>query len=106
MIIKHEDENKKIGLVSTNGQVTIAVMQHYYSDEWWKDSELHSSIHAKSQRELREIVKQIKENCKIKEVSVTDGYTCTIYVNDVVGAKFWVKDRFGHIEEIDEAREA
>lgn len=81
-------------------------MQHFYSSEFWKDSELHSSIHAKNQNELLMIAKQIRDNCEIKEVSFGDGYTCTIYVNAVVGVTFWVKDRFGHITEIDEAREA
>lgn len=79
-------------------------MNHYYSNEWCRDE------HARTQEQLQEIARQIRENCKVEEIAQTAccneaGNVCTIYTNKNLGLKYWVKDTFGHISEIDEARE-
>ena len=74
-------------------------MNNYYSDEWCRDN------HARSQAELQEIARQIRLGCDVKEISEMDGYVCTIYTNENLGLRYWVKDTFGHISEINEARE-
>ena len=79
-------------------------MNHYYSNEWCMDNR------ARTQEELQAIAREIRENCKVQNVSPVLGqddesYICTIYANENLGIRFWVKDRFGHISEIDEARE-
>lgn len=73
-------------------------INHYYSNEWCKDE------HARTQEELQEIAKQIRSNCKCESIENMDGYVCTIYKNDNLGLKFWIKDTFGKISEIDEGR--
>lgn len=79
-------------------------MQHFYSNEWYKDSKELPSNHACTQEELQTIAKQIRENCKVKEIVGNGSDTCTIYVNENLGIRYWVKDSFGHISEIDEGR--
>lgn len=73
-------------------------MRHFYSDEFCKDQ------NARNQEELQEIAKSIREGCKVKEYHNYERYYCTIYENENLGLKYWVKDVFGHITEIDEAR--
>ena len=73
-------------------------MNHYYSDEWCKDK------FARSQEELQKIAKAIRENCEVESIEDFQRYVCTIYVNNNIGVKYWIKDTFGHISEIDEAR--
>lgn len=75
-----------------------ARMNHYYSNEWCNDSR------ARSQEELQNIAKQIRQNCKVEEIEDNTWGVCTIYTNEALGLKYWVKDQFGHISEIDEAR--
>ncbi len=77
---------------------TSARMEHFYSDEWCRDER------ARTQDELQSIAKQIREHCETKEIKVMETYTCTIYTNEALGLKYWIKDKFGHISEIDEAR--
>lgn len=74
-------------------------MNHYYSNEWCRDQ------HARTQEELQKIAKQIRENCECSEIKDMGDYTCTIYVNENLGLKYWIHDDFGHISTIDEARE-
>lgn len=78
-------------------------MKHYYSDEWCKTSE------ARTQEQLQENAKRIRQSCKVSEVHdqqkmYGDGNTCTIYVNEALGIKYWIHDTFGNISEITEAR--
>jgi len=82
---------------------TSATMNHWYSDEWCTDK------HARTQEQLQEIAGKIRANCKIEERDGHEGdvfgtYVCTIYINENLGLRYWVKDEFGHITEIDEAR--
>lgn len=82
---------------------TSARMNHYYSDEWCKDN------HARTQDELQSIAKQIREHCEVEEIIKTrgqndDSHICTTYTNEALGLKYWIKDTFGHISEITEAR--
>lgn len=77
---------------------TSAKMEHFYSDEWCKDD------HARTQDELQSIAKQIRENCETAEITFNGNSTCTVYRNEALGLKYWIKDNFGHISEIDEAR--
>lgn len=74
-------------------------MNHYYSNEWCHDE------HARTQEQLQEIAGKIRKSCKVTEI-VDNGFDiCTIYENENLGLKFWVKDNFGWISEIDEGRE-
>ena len=73
-------------------------VNHYYSNEWCNDN------HSRTQDELQEIAKQIRENCKVAEIGENGFSNYTIYTNENLGLKYWIKDRFGHIDEIDEAR--
>lgn len=73
-------------------------LNHWYSDEWCNDE------HARTQDELQEIAWKIRNGCKTKEIYDFGDYVCTIYENDNLGLKYWIKDTFGHISEIDEAR--
>lgn len=75
------------------------LMNHWYSDEWCKDN------HARNQEQLQEIASKIRIGCKVNEIKDCGYYVCTIYKNESLGLKYWVKDTFGHISEIDEARE-
>lgn len=82
---------------------TSASLRHFYSDEWCTDK------NARTQEQLQAIAKKIREGCKVEERSIFDGGTfgdhcCTIYVNESLGLRYWVKDDFGKISEIDEAR--
>ncbi len=74
-------------------------LRHWYSDEWCKDG------NATTQEQLQNIAAKIKKGCKITEVHTEGFNACTIYENEALGLKYWVKDDFGHIEEIDEARD-
>ena len=74
-------------------------MDHFYSNEWCKDQ------YARSQEELQEIAKKIRENCEVETIEKTSYGCCTVYRNRNLGLKYWIKDDFGHISEIDEARE-
>ena len=74
-------------------------MNYWYSDEWCKDE------HARSQEELQNIANKIRRGCKVKEIANYESYVCTIYENKNLGLRYWIKDEFGHISEIDEARE-
>lgn len=76
-----------------------AKLNHFYSNEFCKDE------HARTQEELQAIAKAIRENCKCSECNDYGDYVCTIYFNENLGIKYWIKDTFGHISEIDEARE-
>lgn len=92
--IEEDEEEKK----PTSGRAN-----HWYSDEFCSDS------HARNQEQLQNIAKRIRENCKVTECSPVmcqndDGYVCTIYENKNLGLKYWIKDEFGHITEIDEMR--
>lgn len=76
-------------------------LRHFYSDTFCTDDR------ARNQEQLQEIADKIRKNCKVKEIQyscVIERYTCTIYENEAVGVKYWVKDEFGFITEIDEAR--
>ena len=75
-----------------------ARMNHFYSNEWCKGE------HARTQEELQNIAKQIRQNCKAEKIDDNTWGVCTIYTNESLGLKYWVKDQFGHISEIDEAR--
>lgn len=73
-------------------------MDHWYSDEWCRDH------HARTQEQLQEIAGKIRKSCKVTEI-VDNGFNiCTVYENKNLGVKYWIKDSFGHISEIDEAR--
>ena len=78
----------------------MSVMRHWYSNEWCKDDK------ARTQEQLQEIAIKIRRSCKLKECKpVSENFdTCTIYENEALGLRYWIKDNFGHIEEIDEAR--
>lgn len=83
--------------------MTAVRMNHYYSDEWCRDN------HARTQEELQSIAGQIRKHCKVQSISMVagqhnDANICTIYVNENLGLRYWVKDEFGHISEIDEER--
>lgn len=74
-------------------------MDHWYSNEWCRDE------HGRTQEQLQEIAGKIRRNCKVENI-VDNGHSiCTIYVNDNLGIRYWVKDSFGTISEIDEARQ-
>lgn len=74
-------------------------MNHWYSNEFCTDS------HARTQEQLQEIAKRIRANCKVVEIAkCSDDGVCTKYENESLGIRYWVKDEFGHISEIDEAR--
>ena len=75
-------------------------LRHFYSNEWCKDQ------NATDQETLQKIAAQIRANCKVDEICEPDslGSICTVYRNEALGLKYWVKDTFGHISEIDEAR--
>ena len=73
-------------------------LRQWYSNEWCKDE------HATTQEELQNIAAKIRKNCKVAEIHADGFNSCTIYTNEALGLKYWVKDDFGHIEEIDEAR--
>jgi aromatic ring-opening dioxygenase LigB subunit len=76
-------------------------MNHFYSDEWYTDER------KRTQEELQNIAKQIRSNCKVTSISPVvsfNDYICTIYENENLGLKYWIKDTFGNISEIDEAR--
>ena len=73
-------------------------LNHYYSDEWCKND------HARNQEQLQEIAGKIRINCKVINIVDNGNSICTIYENANLGLKFWVKDEFGHISEIDEGR--
>lgn len=80
-----------------------ATIRHFYSDEWCRDEK------ARTQEQLQKIAAQIRRGCKVEERDSHDGdmfgtYTCTIYINENLGLRYWVKDEFGWITEIDEAR--
>lgn len=83
---------------------TSSHMRHFYSDEWCKDEK------ARTQEQLQEIARRIRESCDVSEItyfgegSSFGSYTCTIYKNENLGLRYWVKDDFGHISEIDEER--
>ena len=78
---------------------------HYYNSEWWTDDELHTSTHGKTTAELFLIAEQIRKNCEVVECQTSaSGFTCTKYENKALGVRYWVKDTFCHISEIDEAR--
>lgn len=74
-------------------------LNHYYSDEWCKDE------HARTQEQLQEIARKIRIGCKVTKIVDCGGYVCTIYENENLGIRYWIKDTFGHISEIDEARQ-
>lgn len=74
-------------------------MRHFYSDEWCRDD------NARSQEALQEIARKIRQSCKVEKVIKSNDGACTIYRNENLGLKYWIKDEFGHISEIDEARE-
>ena len=76
----------------------MAVMNHFYSNEWCRDH------HARTQEELQQIARQIRTNCTCKETKNMGDYNCTIYINENLGLRYWIKDSFGHISEIDEER--
>lgn len=73
-------------------------VRHFYSDEFCRDE------NARTQEELQEIAKRIRNGCKVKEICEYERYCCTKYENENLGLRYWVKDEFGHITEIDEAR--
>ncbi len=76
-------------------------MNHYYSNEWCTNQ------YARSQEELQSIASMIRQNCKVQsidDVITSEDYICTVYTNDALGIRYWIKDKFGHISEIDEAR--
>ena len=73
-------------------------LSHWYSDEFCHDD------NATSQEQLQEIARLIREGCKCVEIKGKGGNVVTIYENENLGLKYWVKDTFGHITEIDEAR--
>lgn len=77
---------------------TSSHMRHFYSDEWCRDEK------ARTQEQLQEIASKIREGCDVTEICYVDGYVCTIYENKSLGLRYWVKDEFGHISEIDEER--
>lgn len=78
--------------------LTCCRITEWQSDEWCKTN------HAATQEKLQEIAGMISKNCKVKEI-VDNGYgICTIYENDALNIRYWVKDRFGHISEIIEGR--
>ena len=82
---------------------TSATMRHFYSNEWCRDDK------ARTQEELQAIAQKIRRGCKVEERDNFNGgefgtYTCTIYINENLGLRYWVKDEFGWITEIDEAR--
>ena len=73
-------------------------LRHFYSDTFCTDDR------ARNQEQLQEIADKIRKGCKVKEIHNSERYTCTIYENEAVGVKYWVKDEFGFITEIDEVR--
>lgn len=73
-------------------------MNHWYSNEFCHDS------HGRTQEELQNIAGMIRKGCKVSEITDFGDYVCTIYVNENLGLRYWVKDSFGTISEIDEAR--
>ena len=78
-------------------------MNHWYSDEWCTDNR------ARSQEELQQIAAEIRKHCDVKEIAPVacqsdSAWICTILTNEALGLKYWIKDRFGYISEIDEAR--
>lgn len=77
---------------------TSSHMRHFYSDEWCRDEK------ARTQEQLQEIVRKIRESCDVYTIDYFEDYTCTIYRNENLGLRYWVKDEFGHISEIDEER--
>lgn len=77
---------------------TSCHMRHFYSDEWCRDEK------ARNQEQLQEIVRKIRESCDVYTIDYFEDYTCTIYRNENLGLRYWVKDEFGHISEIDEER--
>ena len=89
------------------GDNTMTTMKHYYSNEFFKNDELHTGTIEMTQEQLQAAAKAIRENCKVKEMQsrpATDGFACTVYENENLGVTYWIKDSFGHISEIDEAR--
>ena len=74
-------------------------VQHYNSDDWCKDK------HARTQEQLVEIAGKIRKTCRVEDICDPGDYgTCTVYVNEALGIRYWVRDDFGHIEEIVEGR--
>lgn len=59
-----------------------------------------------SQEELQKMAKMIRKNCKVIKITTHDNHrtVCTICVNESLRIKYWIKDRFGYIEEITEGR--
>lgn len=73
-------------------------MNHYYSNDWCKDER------ARTQEELQNIASLIRKTCKTQDIQISDDYVCTTYTNEALGIRYWIKDTFGTISEIDEAR--
>lgn len=74
-------------------------MNHWYSNEWCHDE------HGRTQEQLQEIAGKIRRGCEAKEITDYGTYVCTIYENENLGLRYWVKDFFGIVSEIDEARQ-
>ena len=80
-------------------------MQHFNSNEWFKNQPELTSHHAMNQEDLQTIAKKIRENCKVQEILNNGSSVCTIYANENLGIRYWIHDYFGHISEIIEGRE-
>ena len=70
----------------------------------WRSNEWCTDEKATTQEDLQNMARQVRENCKVTEIECNGNSTCTIYENKNLGIKYWIKDNFGHISEIIEAR--
>ncbi len=79
--------------------LTSCKIREWQSDEW------SMGKNAATQEKLQEIAGMISKNCTVKEMTdIGNDEICTIYENDALNIRYYVKDTFGHISEIIESR--
>lgn len=78
--------------------LTCCRIREWQSDEWCTNK------NATTQEKLQEITGKISKNCKATEIVDNGDEICTIYENDALNIRYYVKDSFGHISEIIESR--
>ena len=86
-----------------NGHTSCQITE-WRSDEWCVVDPCRKNIKATSQEKLQEIASKISRNCKVADIKDNGHNICTIYENNSLNIRYWVKDSFGHISEIIEAR--
>lgn len=82
---------------------SCARIENYYDEKWCHDN------HARSEQELKEIAKQIADNCKCVSIEPEcghefDGTMVLIYESEYIPVKYVIGEKFGYINRITEIR--